>query len=201
MGHPSLRAPRTISLSEVMGTTHFPLNQAHDVLHQEREDINEERLHLSVWVSLLKRRMTSEKEKAWAKQKRLDVMEVLYNRRQAVADKLDAQTQKLLHEAKELYAATEACANATIKQQEDLNAQAMTTAQWEQAVVEQVLKLQEREEQDDLRLEHELEALTSHKSDLNKKKYVSPVAQLEDVQLAHSTHRSSSIHLAPCFFK
>jgi hypothetical protein len=65
MGHPSLRAPRTISLSEVMGTTHFPLNQAHDVLHQEREDINEERLHLSVWVSLLKRRMTSEKEKAW----------------------------------------------------------------------------------------------------------------------------------------
>jgi hypothetical protein len=34
-----------------------------------------------------------------------------------------------------------------------------------------------------------------------KKKGVSPVAWLEDVQLAHSTHRSSSIHLALCFFK
>jgi hypothetical protein len=38
--------------------------------------------------------MTSNKEKAEVRQKRLDVMEVLYNRRQAVEDKLDAQTQK-----------------------------------------------------------------------------------------------------------
>jgi hypothetical protein len=34
-----------------------------------------------------------------------------------------------------------------------------------------------------------------------KKKGVSLMARLEDVQLAHSAHRSSSIHLAPCFFK
>jgi hypothetical protein len=34
------------------------------VLHREREDINEEQLCLSVWVSLLKQRTTSEKEKA-----------------------------------------------------------------------------------------------------------------------------------------
>jgi hypothetical protein len=74
------------------------------------------------------------------------VMEVLYNRRQAVANKLDAQTQKLLHDTKELYAVAEARANATIKQQEDLNAQAVATAQWVQAVVEQELKLQEKEE-------------------------------------------------------
>jgi G:T/U-mismatch repair DNA glycosylase len=53
MGHPGLRAPGTVSLSEAMGTTHFVLNQAQDVLYWEREDINEERLHLSVWVSLL----------------------------------------------------------------------------------------------------------------------------------------------------
>jgi hypothetical protein len=33
-----------------------------------------------------------------------------------------------------------------------------------------------------------------------KKKGVSPVAQFEDVWLAHSMHGSSSIHLAPCFF-
>jgi hypothetical protein len=43
-------------------------------------------------------------------------MEVLYNRRQAMANKLDAQTQMLLHDAKELYAAAEARANVTIKQ-------------------------------------------------------------------------------------
>jgi hypothetical protein len=84
-----------------------------------------------VWISLLKQLTTYEKEKAEARQKRLDVMEVLYNRRQVVADKLDAQTQKLLHNSKELYATTEARANATIKQQEDLNAQAAATAQRE----------------------------------------------------------------------
>jgi hypothetical protein len=32
------------------------------------------------------------------------------------------------------------------------------------------------------------------------KKDVSPVAQLGDVQLSHSAHRSSSIHFLPCFF-
>jgi hypothetical protein len=73
-------------------------------------------------------------------------MEVLYSRRQAVVDKLNAQTQKLLHDAKELYAIAKACANATIKQQEDLNAQAAAMIQREQAVVEQELKLWEREE-------------------------------------------------------
>jgi hypothetical protein len=53
MGHPGLRALGIVSLSKAMGTTHFMLNQAHDVLRQEREDINEERLRLSVWLSLL----------------------------------------------------------------------------------------------------------------------------------------------------
>jgi hypothetical protein len=43
----------------------------------------------SMWVSLLKQWMTSKKEKAEVRQKHLDVMEVLYSRRQAVAKKLD----------------------------------------------------------------------------------------------------------------
>jgi viroplasmin and RNaseH domain-containing protein len=128
-----------------MGTTHFALNQVHHVLRWEREDINEEWLRLSVWVSLLMQWTTSEKEKAEAWQKHLDVMEVLYSRRQAVADKLDAQTQKLLHDTKELYATAESRANATIKQQEDLNAQPAATAQLEQAAAEQEMKLWERE--------------------------------------------------------
>jgi hypothetical protein len=49
------------------------------------------------------------------RQKHLDMMEVLYNRRLAVADKLDAETPKLLHDTKELYATAEALANATTK--------------------------------------------------------------------------------------
>jgi hypothetical protein len=59
--------------------------------------------------------MTSKREKAEVRQKRLDVMEILYSRRQALADKLKAHAQKLMHDAKELYATAEAQANATIK--------------------------------------------------------------------------------------
>jgi hypothetical protein len=104
-----------VSLSMAMGMAHFALNQVHNVLHREREDIIEERLLLSVWVSLLKKRTTFEKEKVEARKKHLDVMEILYNRRQVVADKLDAQAQKLLHNAKELYAIDESHASVTIK--------------------------------------------------------------------------------------
>jgi hypothetical protein len=43
-----------------------------------------------VWLSLLKKQTASEKEKAEVRQKRLDVMEIQYSRRQAMADKLDA---------------------------------------------------------------------------------------------------------------
>jgi uncharacterized protein (DUF3084 family) len=75
-------------------------------------------------------------------------MEVQYNRRQAVVEKFDAQTQKLMHDAKELYAAAEAHANATM-------------AQRDLVAAEQEMKRLEREEWDDLRLEHELEALAS----------------------------------------
>jgi hypothetical protein len=141
----------------------------HDVLRQEREDINEERLHLSMWISLLKKQMTFEKEKAKVRQKCLDVMEILLDRRHAIANKLDVQTQKLLNDAKELYATVEARANAIIKQQEDLNAEVVAMAQQEQTVADQELKLQEREEQDDLRLKRELEDLASHESDLSNR--------------------------------
>jgi hypothetical protein len=43
LGHPILRALRDVSFSEVMGTTHWALNQVHNVLRWEREDINGER--------------------------------------------------------------------------------------------------------------------------------------------------------------
>ncbi len=54
-----------------------------------------------------------------------------------------------MHDAKESYATSEARVNATIKQEEDLNAQATAMAQREQVAADQELKPQEREEQDD----------------------------------------------------
>jgi hypothetical protein len=80
MRHLGVREPRDASLSVVMGTTHFSLNQAHDVLHREKEDIDDEWLCRSVWVSLLKKQMTYEKEKAEVRHKQLDVMEILLNK-------------------------------------------------------------------------------------------------------------------------
>jgi hypothetical protein len=55
-----------------------------------------------VSVSLLKQWTTSEKEKVDARQKRLDMMEILFARWQVVADQLDTQAQRLLNDAKEL---------------------------------------------------------------------------------------------------
>jgi hypothetical protein len=71
--------------------------------------------------------------------------EELINRKRVIIEVVNAQSQKLLSNAKELYAAAKAHANATIKQQEDVNAQEITIAQREQAVVDHELKLQERE--------------------------------------------------------
>jgi hypothetical protein len=50
------------------------------MLHREWEDIDEERLRLSVQSSLLKKWMTSEKEKAVATRKQLAVMQILLDR-------------------------------------------------------------------------------------------------------------------------
>jgi hypothetical protein len=49
-------------------------------------------------------------------------MELLLNQERVAIGLLDAKAQKLMVGAKELYATTEACADTTIKQQEDLNA-------------------------------------------------------------------------------
>jgi hypothetical protein len=67
MGQLGLKVSGDVSLTEAMGTTHFALNQVHDVLRREREDIDEEQLRLSLWGSQLKKWMASEKEKAGAR--------------------------------------------------------------------------------------------------------------------------------------
>jgi hypothetical protein len=74
-----------------MGTTHFGLRQAQDVLQQERDDLEEERQRLSEWDSLPKERTTSEKQKAVVKRAQLDKMELLLNQEQVAIDLLDAK--------------------------------------------------------------------------------------------------------------
>jgi uncharacterized protein (DUF3084 family) len=69
--------------------------------------------------------------------------------------------------AKDLYVAAEAHAEATIKQQADINTRASVMAQREEAVADRELTLWEKEEQVNLRLDHELETLASHESDLD----------------------------------
>jgi hypothetical protein len=166
MGHPNPWALGQVSLSEVMGTGHFTLNQVHDMLHHEREDIDEERLRLSVQSSLLKKWTTSEKEKAVATRKQLAMMQILLDRERVAIDLLNANDQQLMVGAKDLYVTVEAHAEATIKQQADLNTRASVMAQWEEAVADRELMLRE-EEHVDLRLDHELETLAPHESDLD----------------------------------
>jgi hypothetical protein len=63
-------------------------------------------------------------------------MELLLNQEQVIIGLLGAKAQKLLEDAKELYAKAEACADATIKQQEDLNGNTIAVSQRELMVVE-----------------------------------------------------------------
>jgi hypothetical protein len=108
LGHPFLKASGDVSLFKAMGAAHWMLIQTHDVLHRDRGDIDDKQRCLLLWVSLLRKRMASEKEKAKARQKHLHVMEILLDRKQAVAEKLDAKFQKLLADTKDLYTTAEA---------------------------------------------------------------------------------------------
>jgi hypothetical protein len=83
-----------------MGTTHFALHQVQDVLHREREDIEEERLHLMEWGSLLKKWTTSEKQKAAERREWLDMKQSLLEETEIVIGELDAKAQKLMDDTK-----------------------------------------------------------------------------------------------------
>jgi hypothetical protein len=89
LGHPILRVSGDVSLFEAMGMAHWALKQVHDVLHQEREDIDDERWRLLLWVSPLKKQTTSKKEKAEVKWDILGVKEELINRKQAAIEEVD----------------------------------------------------------------------------------------------------------------
>jgi hypothetical protein len=92
-------------------------------------------------------------------------MELLLNQEQVGL--LGAKAQKLLEDAKELYAKAEACADATIKQQEDLNGSTIDVGQRELMVVEQEQELQERKKEVTGMLERGRDELLSREADLN----------------------------------
>jgi hypothetical protein len=117
---------------------------------------------------MLKKRTASEKQKAMVREW-LDEKQSLLPKEEITIGELDAKAWKLMDGAMELYAQAEACADTIIKQPENFNAQVTALAQQEQVVADRELKLQDREEQDDLRLDRELEALTTRESDLSSR--------------------------------
>jgi uncharacterized membrane-anchored protein len=64
---------------------------------------------------MLKERTTAERARAEARQQHLDVREDLLNRLQTAINCRNRDSQRMLAEAKELYASVEARANSTIK--------------------------------------------------------------------------------------
>jgi hypothetical protein len=73
LGHPTPYAPGDISVSEAVRTAHQELSQAQRVLHREGEDLADERRHLQLWASMLKRTTMSKRAAARARQHGFDL--------------------------------------------------------------------------------------------------------------------------------
>jgi hypothetical protein len=71
--HPTLRAPRDVSLDEALDTARWPLTQAQNVLHRESDGIVDERRRLLLWASMLKEQTTVERARAEARQQHPDM--------------------------------------------------------------------------------------------------------------------------------
>jgi hypothetical protein len=85
---------------------------------------------------MLMERTTAERARAEARQHHLDVREELLNRLQTAIHTCNRDSQRMLAEAKELYASAEARANGTIKQAEELAVCVRTVEEREQSVDE-----------------------------------------------------------------
>jgi hypothetical protein len=66
LGHPTPYALGDIFVGEAMSTAHQALSQAQHILHLEGEDLADERWHLQLWASMLKRMTVSERASVWA---------------------------------------------------------------------------------------------------------------------------------------
>jgi hypothetical protein len=78
------------------------------VLRWESGGIVDERRRLLQWASMLMERTTTERAMAEARQQHLDIREELLNRLQTAINSCDRDSQRMLAEAKELYASGEA---------------------------------------------------------------------------------------------
>jgi hypothetical protein len=81
----------------------------------------------------------------------------------------DTDSQRALADARELYALAEARASAVTKQEEDLAVRACQVNQREREVEKLEGLLQEWEELDDVTLRHELEALSTRETSLDRR--------------------------------
>jgi hypothetical protein len=169
LGHPTPYSLDGISLSEVMSMAHQALSQVQRVLHHDGEDLADKRRRLQLWANMLKRMTVSERAVAWAQQHGFGLqVEVITQR--------DADSQRALADAQELYASIEAWASAIIKQEEDLavhacqvNQRVLEVEEIEGLLQEQEGQLQEREELDDITLCHELEVLSTRETSLDRR--------------------------------
>jgi hypothetical protein len=71
---------------------------------QEQKNLDNERSRLLTWGSMLKKRTTSEKQKAAAAQEWLDEKQSLPAKEEITIGEIDGKAQKLMEGAKELYA-------------------------------------------------------------------------------------------------
>jgi hypothetical protein len=113
LGNPTPYVLGDISMGEAVSTAHQALFQAQRVLHREGEDVTDERRRLQLWASMLKRTIMSERVAVRARQHGLPLQV------EAIAQR-DADSQRTLVDAQELYASVEAQASVVIKQEEDL---------------------------------------------------------------------------------
>jgi hypothetical protein len=100
-------------------------------------------------------------------QERLNKMEAVLKQEEVTIGLLDAQAKGMVEKAKDLYADTEARANATIKQHEDLNGQMISLAQQERMVAAREQELWEKEEEVTDMLECGRSDLSSREADLD----------------------------------
>jgi hypothetical protein len=161
-----------------VSTAHQALSNAQRVLHHEDEDLADERHHLQLWASMLKRTTVSERAVERARQHDFDLQV------EAIAQ-CDTDSQQTLTDAWELYASAEAQASTITKKEEDLAMRACQLNQREREVEKLEGLLQEQEELDDITLWREPEVLSTRKTSLDRRE-----ADLEREQKALADARA-----------
>jgi hypothetical protein len=111
---------------------------------------------------MLKEMTASERAMVWARQRGFDLQVEAINQ-------CDVKSKWAHADMKELYTLTEARASAVIKQEEDLTVHAHHINQRARDVEELEGLLQEQEGLDDITLHHELEALSTHETTLERR--------------------------------